>query len=129
MSKTQRGTMVEVFIKLQNMECAEKIAIAVNSYFASIDVNYAFAEIRDGGSSKKELMLIFIGPGQDHKEIADNVHQFLNSFMDEFYDETLEDDWLNEMDCDEMPIIVSYEVNEAKDYIGEASENNDKNIF
>ena len=64
-------------------------------------------------------MLVFIGHGHGHKEIADSVHQFLSSFMDEFYDETLEDDWLNEMDCDEMPLIVTYEVNEAKDYIGE----------
>lgn len=119
MSKTQRGTMVEVFFKLQNIECAEKVTAAVNSYFSSGDGDFRFAEIRDGGINGAELMLIFIGPGHDHKEIADSVHQFLGSFMDEFYDETLEDDWLNEMDCDEMPSIVSYEVNIAKDYIGE----------
>lgn len=119
MSKTQRSTMVEVFLKLQNMECAEKVTAAVNSYFSSSAGDYIFAEIRDGGIKGNELMLVFIGPGQDHKEIADSVHQFLSSFMDEFYDETLEDDWLNEMDCDEMPIIVSYEVNAAMAYIGE----------
>lgn len=118
MSKTQRGTMVEVFFKLQNMECAEKVTAAVNS-FSSSDGDYIFTEIRDGGINGNELMLVFIGPGHDHKEIADSVHQFLSSFMDEFYDETLEDDWLNELDCDEMPIIVSYEVNTAKAYIGE----------
>lgn len=119
MSKTPRGTMVEVFLKLQNMECAEKVTVAVNSYFSSSDSEYIFADIRDGGMNGNELMLVFIGPGHDHKEIANSVHQFLSSFMDEFYDETLEDDWLNEMDCDEMPLIVTYEVNEAKDYIGE----------
>lgn len=119
MGKTQRGTMVEVFFKLQNMECAEKITAAINSYFSSSDGDFSFAEIRDGGIHGNELMLVFIGPGQDPKQIADSVHQFLSSFMDDFYDETLEDDWLNEMDCDEMPLIVTYEVNEAKAYIGE----------
>lgn len=119
MSDIQRGTIVKVFLKLQNIECAEKVTTAIKSYFSSSDSGYIFAEIRDGGINGNELMLVFIGPGQDHKEIADSVHQFLISFMDEFYDDTLEDDWLNEMDCDEIPIIVSYEVNAAKAYIGE----------
>lgn len=119
MSRTQRGTMVEVFVKLQNTDCAEKVTAAINSYFSASDGDGIFTEIRDGGMSGNELMLVFIGPGQDYKEIADNVHRFLSSFMEEFYDETLEDDWLNEMDCDEIPLIVSYEVNEAKAYIGD----------
>lgn len=119
MSKAQRGTMVEVFVKLQDMKCAEKVITAINSYFHSSGGEYNFNEIRDGGIYNGEFMLVFIASEQDRKEIADQVHQFLNSFMDEFYDETLEDDWLNEMDCEEMPMIVSYEVNEAKDYIGE----------
>lgn len=119
MGNTKRGTMVEVFIKLQNMECAEKVATAVSSFFSSGDGDYMFTEIRDGGIGHEGLMLIFLAPGQDYKETADSVHQFLNAFIDAFYDETLEDDWLNEMDCDEMPLIVSYEVNEAKAYIGE----------
>ena len=126
MSKAQRGTMVEVFVKLQDMEHVEKIITAINSYFYSSGSDYNFAEIRDGGSNKEELMLVFLASGQDHKEIADQVHLFLNSFMDEFYDETLEDDWLNEIDCDELPVIVSYEVNEAKDYIGESIESREK---
>lgn len=116
MSKTQKGTMVEVLLKLQNMEFAEKVITAVNSYFSSSASDYIFNEIRDSGISRSELMLVFIGAGQDYKEIAESVHKFLGAFIDEFYDETLEDDWLNEMDCDEMPIIISYEVNEAKPY-------------
>lgn len=113
----QSGTIVEVFFKLQNIECAEKVTTAVRSYFSSSSGDYIFGEIRDGGINSNELMLVFIGPGQDHKEIAGSVHQFLSAFMEDFYDDTLEDDWLNEMDCDEMPIIVSYEVNAVKDYI------------
>lgn len=119
MSKMQRGTIVEVFFKLQNIEYAEKVTTAVNSYFSSNYGEYIFSEIRNGSINTNELMLIFFGSGQDNKEMAESVHQFLSSFMDQFYDDTLEDDWLNEMDCDEMPIIVSYEVNAAKDYTEE----------
>jgi hypothetical protein len=119
MSKVQRGTIVKAFLKLQNIECAEKVTTAVNSYFSSNYGDYVFGEIRDGGINSNELTVVFIGPGQDHKELAESVHRFLSSFMDEFYDDTLEDDWLNEMDCDDMPIIVSYEVNAAEDYIEE----------
>ena len=115
---SQRNIIVEVLIKVQDINSAEKIKTAVNSYFSSSDGGYVFSEIRDGGIHGNELMLVFFGDGHDHKEIADSVHLFLNSFMDEFYDDTLEDDWLNEMDCDEMPIIVGYEVNAAKDYVG-----------
>lgn len=117
MSQMKKGTKVETFFKLQNIECAEKVAIAVKSYFSSSYGDWIFSEIRDGSVDINELMLVFIGPGENHKEIAESAHLFLSSFMDEFYDDTLEDDWLNEMDCDEMPIIVSYEVNAAKDYI------------
>ena len=115
MSNVQRGTIVEVFLKLQNIECAEKVITAVNSYFSLDHGDYTFAEIRDGGIHNNEFMITFIGPGKDHKDLAESVHRFLSSFIDEFYDDTLEEDWLNEMDCDEMPIIVSYEVNAAKD--------------
>lgn len=119
MSKMQRSTIVKVFLKLQNIECAKKVAIAVNSYFSSSTDDYIFDEIRDGGIDSNGLILVFIGSGLDRKEIAESVHRFLSSFMDEFYEDTLEDDWLNEMDCDEMPVIVSYEVNAAEDYIEE----------
>lgn len=121
MNKMQTGTMVEAFLKLQDIECAERVVYAINSYFSSGDSDYSFSEIRNGGTNSSELILVFIGPGQDHKEIADSVHRFLISFMDEFYDDTLEDDWLNEMDCDEMPSIISYEVNAAKAYTEESN--------
>ena len=119
MNELQRGTIVKAFLKLQDIECGEKVTTVVNSYFSSNSDAYIFDEIKDGGISNNDLILVFISSGQDHKEIAESVHQFLNCFMDEFYDDTLEDDWLNEMDCDEMPYIVSYEVTDATDYIGE----------
>jgi len=55
-----------------------------------------------------------LGTGTDSKEIAEGVHRFMEAFLEEFYDESVEEDWLCELGSDKLPIIINYDVTNAR---------------
>lgn len=105
---------VEVQLYLENSQLANKIEKAVTFFFNSNDEEFRFNDIEHKGTRDLIYYLTFHGYGDDASKIADDVHRFLAAFIDEFYDEDLEDDWMNEIDSDELPIIQKYEVLPAK---------------
>ena len=74
----------------------------------SLEVKY------NGLKDENRYLLTFIGSGESPVEIADGVHRFMEAFFEEFYDESLEEDWLCELGCDELPSIIDYDVKAAR---------------
>jgi hypothetical protein len=104
---------VEVQLYLENSQLANKIEKAITFFSNSNNEEFGFNGIEHKGTRDLIYYLTFHGCG-DARKIADDVHRFLSAFIDEFYDEDLEDDWMNEIDSDELPIIQKYEVLPAR---------------
>lgn len=109
---------VDVILRLGNASTAEYIERALRFYSAaysdSSDPSIAFEVLCKGLQAANEYRLTFVGSGADLGQIADGVHRFMESFLDEFYDESVEEDWLCELGCEALPTIIDYDVDTAR---------------
>jgi len=120
-NKEPSSSIVEVHLYLENPASADRIAKAIQTFRTGWSTDsqdnsaFLFSEIKyDGLQPGNRYQLSFIGPGQDFAAVSDSVHEFLNAFIDAYCAEEWEEDWLCELDCDELPTIIKYEVMAAR---------------
>ena len=111
---------VDVILQLGSTASSASIKRAFGFYSATyldkIDPSISFEIKCKSIQEEGQIRLTFLGTGTALKDIAEGVHRFIESFLEEFYDESVEDDWLCELGCEELPIIVDYEVESARVY-------------
>lgn len=113
-------TAIDVILQLGSVASATAIQHAFRFYSATYvdkdDPSLSFDVKHKGIQDENQYRLTFLGTGSDITEIADGVHRFMESFLEELYDESLEEDWLCELGCDELPTIIDFDVESARSY-------------
>lgn len=105
---------VDVVLQLGNAAMSDAIERAFSFYIATYldksDPASSFAINYQGIQSGTRYRLTFLTTNTPVREFAESVHRFMEAFLDEFYDETVEEDWLCELNCEELPMIIDYDV-------------------
>lgn len=111
---------VDVILQLGSAASSAAIKRAIRFYSATYldksDPSISFEIKCKGIQDENQYRLTFLGTGTALKDITDGVHRFMESFLEEFYDESVEEDWLCELGCEEIPIIIGYDVESARAY-------------
>ncbi|KYZ77445.1 hypothetical protein AXX12_04865 [Anaerosporomusa subterranea] len=111
---------VDAILQLGSVTSEVAIKKAFRFYSATYrdksDPSISFEVKYKGIQDENQYLLTFLGTGTALTDITEGVHRFMESFLEELYDESVEDDWLCELGCEELPIIIDYDIKSARAY-------------